>query len=105
VVQSQSGVIHVVADRLEDLTHLLARLAQGGGNIDELARCDEVRRPIMGSWRKPEETHAKPFDEDIAAGFEITARGSAHTPNRRTSTLRSARDNHLRPRRHSRPTA
>jgi error-prone DNA polymerase len=93
VVQSQSGVIHVVADRLEDLTHLLARLAQGGCDIDALARCDEVRRPIMGSWRKPEETHAKPFDEDIAADFEVTARGSAHTPNRRTGTLRSARGN------------
>ncbi|MGA7334025.1 MAG: OB-fold nucleic acid binding domain-containing protein, partial [Pseudolabrys sp.] len=46
VVQEESGVIHVVADQLEDLTHFLARLAEHGADIDGLARCDEVRRPI-----------------------------------------------------------
>ncbi|MGB8244073.1 MAG: OB-fold nucleic acid binding domain-containing protein, partial [Pseudolabrys sp.] len=46
VVQEESGVIHVVADQLEDLTHFLARLAVHGADIDGLARCDEVRRPI-----------------------------------------------------------
>jgi len=45
-VQEESGVIHVVADQLEDLTHFLARLAEHGADIDGLARCDEVRRPI-----------------------------------------------------------
>ena len=45
-VQEESGVIHVVADALEDLTVLLARLAEQGADIDGLARADEVRRPI-----------------------------------------------------------
>jgi error-prone DNA polymerase len=45
-VQEESGVIHVVADQLEDLTPCLTRLAAHGGDIDALARCDEVRRPI-----------------------------------------------------------
>ncbi len=45
-VQSESGVIHVVADKIENLTPLLARLAEGGAAIDALGRCDEVRRPV-----------------------------------------------------------
>jgi error-prone DNA polymerase len=45
-LQNESGVIHVVADRLDDLTPLLQRLATDAGCIDTLARCDEVKRPI-----------------------------------------------------------
>ncbi len=50
-VQSEQGVIHVVADQLEDLTVWLARLAEQGADIDSnniqvLARADEVRRPV-----------------------------------------------------------
>jgi len=45
-LQEESGVSHVVADRLDDLTHLLAYLAAEGTAIDGLARCDEVRRPV-----------------------------------------------------------
>jgi error-prone DNA polymerase len=51
-VQSESGVIHVVADRLEDLTPMLAVLSAEpqqkptpGEVIDPRARADEVRRP------------------------------------------------------------
>lgn len=45
-LQNESGVIHVVAGRLDDLTPLLQRLATDAGCIDALARCDEVKRPI-----------------------------------------------------------
>ncbi len=45
-LQNESGVIHVVADRLDDLTPLLQRLASDAGCIEALARCDEVKRPI-----------------------------------------------------------
>ena len=45
-VQQESGVIHVVADQLEDLTSWLAQLAEHGADIEGLARADEVRRPI-----------------------------------------------------------
>ena len=44
-VQSESGVIHVVADRLDDLTPLLSALSEDGGEVEALARADEVRRP------------------------------------------------------------
>lgn len=44
-VQSESGVIHVVADKLEDLTPMLAVLSEDAGDLSSLARADEVRRP------------------------------------------------------------
>ena len=51
-VQSESGVIHVIADRLEDLTGMLGVLSAEpearptpGEVIDPRARADEVRRP------------------------------------------------------------
>ncbi len=59
-VQEECGVIHVVADELEDLTFLLARLAEHGADIEGLARADEVRRPIedqreaRAHWRPPQ---------------------------------------------------
>ena len=45
-VQSSQGVIHVVADALEDLTPLLARLSDDSIGEGALAHADEVRRPI-----------------------------------------------------------
>ena len=89
-VQEEAGVIHVVADRLEDLTPWLAQLAEHGADIDSLARCDEVRRPI----EEQREARAKGGREsrliklmrempELAADLDVTARGSAHAPNRR----------------------
>jgi error-prone DNA polymerase len=54
-VQSESGVIHVIADRLDDLTPMLATLSLDAGDprsgrgqaLEALARADEVRRPGM----------------------------------------------------------
>jgi error-prone DNA polymerase len=45
-LQNEYGVIHVVAERLDDLTPLLKRLAEDTGSVQALAKCDEVRRPI-----------------------------------------------------------
>ncbi|HXW19622.1 MAG TPA: error-prone DNA polymerase, partial [Roseiarcus sp.] len=42
-LQSESGVIHVVADRMEDLTPTLGLLSEHGGEISALARADEAR--------------------------------------------------------------
>jgi DNA polymerase III alpha subunit len=90
-VQSESGVIHVVADELEDLTALLAQLAEHGADIDGLARCDEVRRPIeeMREARAQggrESRLVKLMREmpELAADLDVTARGSAHAPTRRS---------------------
>ncbi len=44
-VQIESGVIHIVAERAEDLTPLLALLSSQGEEISSIARADEVRRP------------------------------------------------------------
>jgi error-prone DNA polymerase len=51
-VQSGQGVIHVVAEALEDLTPLLARLSDEEIGEGALARADEVRRPIEDMHEK-----------------------------------------------------
>ena len=88
-MQAESDVIHVVAERLEDLTPLLARLAEGGTEIDSLSRCDEVRRPVQddprdiaarGGRKLSALLHDMP---EIAADLDVSARGSAHVPAKR----------------------
>ncbi|HXZ14632.1 MAG TPA: OB-fold nucleic acid binding domain-containing protein, partial [Roseiarcus sp.] len=44
-LQNEQGVIHVVAERMEDLTPMLGLLSEAGATIDPTARADEVRRP------------------------------------------------------------
>ncbi len=89
-VQEEAGVIHVVAERLEDLTPWLARLAERGGDIDALARCDEVRRPIeeqreariAGSRQNRLMALMREMPE-LASDLDVPARGSAHAPTKR----------------------
>ncbi len=90
LVQEELGVIHVVADQLEDLTYLLARLADHGAEIDGLARCDEVRRPIedQREARALGGRHSRLVRlmremPELAGDLDVPARGSAHAPNRR----------------------
>jgi len=45
-LQSESGVIHIVAERVEDLSPWLAALADGAAP-QALANADEVRRPVI----------------------------------------------------------
>ena len=51
-VQCESGVVHVVADKLEDLTPMLAALSADAGDLSALARADEVRRPGVDNREK-----------------------------------------------------
>ena len=44
-LQNESGVIHVVAERVEDLTFLLRRLSQEHDCVEALARADAVKHP------------------------------------------------------------
>jgi len=100
-VQEESGVIHVVADQLEDLTHLLARLADHGADIDGLARADEVRRPVEDQrealafgGRHSRLLRLMRDMPELAADLDVTAPGSAHAPTRTTpatAPLRRAR--------------
>jgi error-prone DNA polymerase len=89
-VQEESGVIHVVAEQLEDLTHCLTRLAEHGAKIDGLARCDEVRRPIeeqrearLAGGRQNRLVRLMREMPELASDLDVPARGSAHAPTRR----------------------
>lgn len=42
-LQSESGVVHVVAERMEDLTPMLGLLSERGHEIDITAHADEAR--------------------------------------------------------------
>ena len=51
-MQSASGVIHVVADRIEDLTPMLAALSADAGDLEALARADEVGKDSLDQREK-----------------------------------------------------
>ncbi len=44
-VQNEAGVIHIVAERFDDLTPMLGLLSQEGARISSLANADELRHP------------------------------------------------------------
>ncbi len=51
-IQRHEDIIHIVANALEDRSHWLALLSEGGLEAkDVLANTDEVRKPEPGSWR------------------------------------------------------
>jgi error-prone DNA polymerase len=91
-VQRESEVIHVVAEDIEDLTPLLGRLAEAGTEIEALARCDEVRRPVeelrearAQGGRESRLTRLIRDMPELAADLDVPARGSAHAPSRRAA--------------------
>jgi error-prone DNA polymerase len=97
VVQEESGVIHVVADQLEDLTLWLARLADQGADIDSLTRADEVRRPVEdqreahmlgGRNRLLRLMREMP---ELVADLDVPAPGSAHAPTRHATATAAPR--------------
>jgi error-prone DNA polymerase len=83
-MQAESGVIHVVAERIDDLTPLLGRLAEEGPAIEGLARCDEVKRPgreereKQGPRRTPLVGLLTEMPE-LFADLDVPAHGSHHT--------------------------
>jgi error-prone DNA polymerase len=72
-LQNESGVIHVVADRLDDLTPLLKRLAEDTGCVEALANCDEVKRPIPERRLPPTATALARAEELEYAGVAAPA--------------------------------
>ncbi len=78
-IQNESGVIHVVADRMEDRTAMLATLTEDGADLESLARADEVKKPgrdVRGErgargapFRHPRN---EPIPADMAALIEET---------------------------------
>jgi error-prone DNA polymerase len=89
-MQEECGVIHVVADRLEDLTALLARLTTDLPPIEALARADAVKRPHAEDRPQPRQPGRIPAlsplatdARELAADLDVPAHGSAHSPVRR----------------------
>ena len=65
-LQNEQGVIHIIADRMEDLTPMLGLLSEAGERIDARARADEVRRPQATMAQKRQGNHfaAPPLIDD-----------------------------------------
>ena len=57
-VQREVEIIHIVAERLEDRSDALYRLAPEG-LAATLGHADEVARPVQGSRRSPSQTHPR----------------------------------------------
>jgi error-prone DNA polymerase len=51
-LQNEAGVIHVIADRMEDWTPTLGQLSDEGRTIETLSRADEVKRPQLSVSKK-----------------------------------------------------
>jgi len=52
-LQKADGVIHIIAEHVEDLTEHLATLSADGRTLESLANADEVRRPIIEQRLNP----------------------------------------------------
>jgi len=76
-LQNASGVIHVVADAIEDLTPLLRLLSREGAEIDTSAHVDEGRRPIRQRHPRMGDALVTAF-KDKALAEELGAGGNAH---------------------------
>ncbi|MGR6467520.1 error-prone DNA polymerase [Rhizobium sp. PAMB 3182] len=64
-LQKADGVIHVVANRIENLSPLLSLLEEKGAGIDCLARADEVRKPQMSrQFGTPRQSYAGLLGKD-----------------------------------------
>ena len=93
-LQQESGVIHIVAAKLEDLTSLLARLTEDAPAIEALARADAVKRPhdenvdsrARGRRNPPRIAAPAQLPDLLASDLDVPARGSAHAPARRGGT-------------------
>ena len=75
-LQSQDGVIHVVARQLEDLTPLLSGLSDADTPVDGLARADEVKREPMDPRQ-----HQKPasrIDHLVEQAPQLRTVGNQH---------------------------
>ncbi|MBI3436783.1 MAG: error-prone DNA polymerase [Proteobacteria bacterium] len=72
-LQSAHRVIHVVAERIEDFTPLLKKLAEANDCVEALAHCDEVRRPVADQRvsRHPGSTLARLAREEPALVHDI----------------------------------
>jgi DNA polymerase III alpha subunit len=72
-VQSESGVIHVIAERVHDWTPLLGQLSAHGPEIDSTAPTDEPRKSAApGSRRHPRNVR---IDLDVSGAANVMPKG------------------------------
>jgi error-prone DNA polymerase len=91
-LQNASGVIHVVADKIEDLSDLLRLLSKDGDTIDVAAPADEGRRPVairsltfpnsskpeLGRHPRQGDAFVTSFKDKAAFAEELGSGGNAH---------------------------
>jgi error-prone DNA polymerase len=83
VLQNEKGVIHIVADRFEDLTPLLGRLSEHGNRIDTIMPPDAIKRPAYPRHRHPRSGDALvtmlkvdgPNIDELAATSQVMPKG------------------------------
>ncbi|MGF7161643.1 error-prone DNA polymerase [Rhodoligotrophos appendicifer] len=71
-LQSASGVIHLIAERLEDLSPLLDTVVAGAATLDSRMPPDESKRPVYSREKRP--GHSNTPDLSPPAPRQITAR-------------------------------
>ncbi len=89
-LQNQNGVIHIVADRIEDQTPLLAALCDDAAPVETLANADEVKRPVTNGpdrriaadlkrkERLSRSTNQLDLLDATATALDVTSPGTAH---------------------------
>jgi error-prone DNA polymerase len=65
-VQSEKGVIHVIAERIDDLTPMLSALSADADDLQSLARADEVARPTGNDNRMRHPRNVRFFNDEKA---------------------------------------
>ncbi|MEZ5973214.1 MAG: error-prone DNA polymerase [Hyphomonadaceae bacterium] len=73
-VQSESGVIHVIAERVHDYTPLLAKLSAQGEKLDAAGPTDEPRK---GAYEDSRQRHPRNvrIDLDVAKAANVMPKG------------------------------
>lgn len=66
-LQRDGRVVHVVAHRIEDLSHLLDSLALGAPPLDPVGPTDEARRPVL-SRNRPRGMHPREQAKQLIRG-------------------------------------
>jgi error-prone DNA polymerase len=89
-MQSESGVVHLIADRIDNLTHLLGHLAADDAATALTPPGEAVRATDKGGTlldpldRPPPPANAPlPVEPAIAADLDVPARATRHVPARR----------------------
>lgn len=89
-VQTSDGVTHVIANHLEDLTHLLSAISDATDHLEPLANADEVKNPQQDVRQKRARSERiEKFEDDLD-----TMRHKNRPPSRASAVLPKGRNFH-----------